>query len=292
VLAAAAGIGFGVFQTLNRRGVGGIADAYVSTFLQLVVALVVLAAATVATEDLGLLGDASGRSLVDFAVAGLVHFFAGWTFLNMSQMRIGAARTSPLLATTPVFGAALAAVTLSELPSAATWVGVALVTAGALLVSTTRVHTIGWGVGWRDSLPGVAAALAWAISPLFIKEGLEGLPSPLIGLTLGMAVSVGAYAAALPFRPRVEGAAFATREAVAFKLAAGVMVGLSVWARWVALDYTTVAVVLALGLLSVPGVLSFSPVLMGREVEHVTLPVWAGGALVVGGGLLLVLASA
>jgi drug/metabolite transporter (DMT)-like permease len=291
VLAAAAGVGFGVFQTLNRRGVGGIPDAYISTFVQLVVALVVLGIATAATEDLGVLGDASAASLVYFSLAGLVHFFVGWTFLNMSQMRIGAARTSPLLATTPMFGAALAAVTLAELPAATTWIGVALVTGGALLVSATRVTTIGWGVGWRDSAPGVGAALAWAVSPLFIKEGLESLPSPLIGLTLGMAVSVGAYAAALPFRPRLGGAAFTSRAAVVFKLAAGVMVGLSVWARWVALDHTTVAVVLALGLLSVPVVLVFSPVLMGREVERVTLAVWAGGALVVGGGLLLVLAS-
>ena len=48
------------------------------------------------------------------------------------------------------------------------------------------------------------------------------------------------------------------------------MVGLSVWARWAALDYTSIAVVLALGLLSVPVVLLLSPVLMGRHVERVT----------------------
>jgi hypothetical protein len=44
---------------------------------------------------------------------------------------------------------------------------------------------------------------------------------------------------------------------------------------------------LALGLLSVPVVLVFSPVLMGRHVERVTTQVRAGGLLVGGGGLLL-----
>jgi drug/metabolite transporter (DMT)-like permease len=290
-LAAVAGLGFGVFQTLNRRAVGGMADAYLATFLQLLVALFVLTAASVGTEDVGLLREATTASLVWFSAAGLVHFFVGWTLLNMSQMRIGAARTSPLLSTNPVFGAAIAAVWLSELPGFLPWLGIVLVLAGAFVVSLERVAETGWGVQWRDAAPGLATALAWSISPIFIKEGLDGLESPLLGLTLGMLVAVVFYAAALPLRPRQEGAALSSWEALAFKLLAGVMVGLSVWARWVSLDHTAVAVVLALGLLSVPVVLTLSPLLMGRHVERVNLQIWSGGALVVAGGLLLVLAS-
>lgn len=290
-LAAAAGLGFGVFQTLNRRAVGGMSDAYLATFVQLATALGVLIAATLATEDVGLLGDATAVSLVCFSAAGLIHFAVGWTFLNMSQMRIGAARTSPLLATTPVFGAVIAILVLNEVPAAVVWVGVALVTAGALVVSLERVAEEGWGISWRDALPGLATALAWATSPLLIKEGLEGLPSPLLGLTLGMIVALLAYAVALPLRPRAPGPAFGSRLSLAFKLLAGLMVGLSVWARWAALDYTSIAVVLALGLLSVPVVLLLSPVLMGRHVERVTVQIWLGAALVVVGGLVLVLLS-
>jgi drug/metabolite transporter (DMT)-like permease len=290
-LAAAAGLGFGVFQTLNRRAVGGMSDAYLATFLQLLVALAVLVFASLTTEDVGLLGDATTLSLAYFSLAGLIHFSLGWTLLNISQMRIGAARTSPLLATTPVFGAAVAVVILQELPGALVWLGVALVTAGALVVSLERVSEVGWGVSWEDALPGLATALAWAASPVLIKEGLEGLPSPLLGLTLGMVVAVLAYAVALPFRPGVEGSGLGSWDALAFKLVAGLMVGLSVWARWASLDYAAVAVVLALGLLSVPVVLLLSPLLMGRHLERVTAQVWLGAALVVIGGLVLVLWS-
>lgn len=290
-LAAAAGLGFGVFQTLNRRAVGGMSDAYLATFLQLLVALAVLVFASLTTEDVGLLGDATTLSLAYFSLAGIIHFSLGWTLLNISQMRIGAARTSPLLATTPVFGAAIAVVILQELPGALVWLGVALVTAGALVVSLERVSEVGWGVSWEDALPGLATALAWAASPVLIKEGLEGLPSPLLGLTLGMIVAVLAYAVALPFRPSVEGSGLGSWDALAFKLVAGLMVGLSVWARWASLDYAAVAVVLALGLLSVPVVLLLSPLLMGRHVERVTAQVWLGAALVVIGGLVLVLWS-
>jgi drug/metabolite transporter (DMT)-like permease len=288
-LAAAAGVGFGAFQTLNRRAVGGMSDAYLSTFLQLVVALAVLSAASAATQGFGALADATAGALAWFAAAGLVHFFVGWTLLNMSQMRLGAARTSPLLATNPVWGAVIAAGWLGEVPRDVAWAGIALVVAGALVVSLERAGEAGgWGVSWRDAAPGLLTAIAWSLSPIFIKEGLHGLGSPLLGLTLGMGVAVVAYAAALPFRPRVGGAALGSWGSVAFKLAAGVMVGLSVWARWESLESASIAVVLALGLLSVPVVLVFSPVLMGRHVERVTAQVWAGALLVVGGGLLLI----
>jgi drug/metabolite transporter (DMT)-like permease len=288
-LAAAAGLGFGVFQTLNRRAVGGMADAYLATFLQLLVALVVLLAASLATEDTRILGDATTLSLVYFSLAGLIHFSVGWTLLNVSQMRIGAARTSPLLATNPVFGAAIGVIILRELPGILAWLGIALIVAGAFVVSLERVAETGWGVDWRDTVPGLATAFSWAISPLLIKEGLEGLASPLLGLTLGMVVAVVAYAAALPLRPRVAGRALGSWGALSFKLAAGLMVGLSVWARWESLDYSEIAVVLALGLLSIPVVLVLSPVLMGRHVERVTWHVWLGAAFVIVGSLILLL---
>jgi drug/metabolite transporter (DMT)-like permease len=105
--AAASGIGFGLFRSINRLAVRDL-DAYVSTSLQVLVAFVVLASLSLATADLGSLGSAGAWPLIAFAGAGLVHFLAGWTFLNLSQKRIGAARTSPLLTVTPVFGLACA----------------------------------------------------------------------------------------------------------------------------------------------------------------------------------------
>lgn len=288
--AAVAGIGFGGFQTLNRRAVGGMPDAYLATLFQLLVAFAVLVAASLATEDLGVLGTATALSLLYFSLAGFTHFAVGWTLLNMSQMRIGAARTSPLISTTPVFGVAIAAVTLGEFPRALTLAGIGLITAGALVVSLERLAGTGWGVSWSDSVFGLGTALAWAISPIFIRKALEGLRSPLLGLTLGMAVAIAAYGVLLPLRPRPAKGGV-TWDAFTFKLVAGVLVGLSTWARWVALKFSGVGVVLALGLLSVPIVLLLSPMLMGKEVEHVTVQIWLGATLVVFGSLLLVVHS-
>jgi drug/metabolite transporter (DMT)-like permease len=112
LLAAASGVGFGVFQSVNARAVRSIDDPYRSTFLQLNVAAGVLVLAALISGDLLALADAPPSALVNFAIAGVLHFLAGWSLLNLSQQRIGAARTSPLLTTVPVFGVVIAAVTL------------------------------------------------------------------------------------------------------------------------------------------------------------------------------------
>jgi drug/metabolite transporter (DMT)-like permease len=168
---------------------------------------------------------------------------------------------------------------------------------------------------WTASLFGLGTALCWAVSPILIRQGLRDLPSPLLGVTIGLVAATLAYGLALPLRglarrSRTRGARRRrllspqviearhryviaalglrfTREALAWKLAAGGLVAVSTWARWSSVALVPVAVVLALGLLSVPTVLAAAPALVGRQAERVTAAVLAGSALVVAGALLI-----
>ena len=284
--AAASGIGFGLFQSVNVRAVRQLEDVYVSTFLQLLVAAAVLLFACVVAGELPLLSDASAWAWISFALAGAIHFFLGWTLLNASQDRIGAARTSPLLTTTPLFGVAIAAVTLGQLPGAAALAGIAVTVAGALVITDPRADA---GIRWQDSIPGLATAFLWALSPVFTVEGLDELDSPLLGVTIGMVFSVVAYAFLLGLAPGERRSALdLPREGVALKLISGVLVALSIWGRWLALDLAEVGVVLALNLLAVPTVLLLAPAIAGRHLEHVDARIWLGAALVVAGTLILI----
>jgi drug/metabolite transporter (DMT)-like permease len=284
--AAASGIGFGLFQSVNVRAVRQLDDVYLSTFLQLLIAAAVLVAACLAVGDLPLLSDASAWAWISFALAGLVHFFLGWTLLNASQGRIGAARTSPLLTMTPLFGVAIAAVTLGQLPGAAALGGIAVTVAGALVITDPRAEA---GVRWQDAIFGLATAFLWALSPVFTVEGLDELDSPLLGVTIGMVFSVVAYALVLAVAPgQRRSARDLPREGVALKAISGVLVALSIWGRWVALDLAEVGVVLALNLLAVPTVLLLAPVVAGRHLEHVDARIWLGAGLVVAGTLILI----
>ncbi len=288
VVAAASGVGFGLFQTLNIRAVRGM-DPFASTFVQIAVAAVALLVASVVSGGLAQLSDAPASALLYFAAAGLLHFIAGWTLLNISQKRIGAARTSPLLTTVPLFGIAIAALTVGQLPEAVELPAIALMVTGAYVVVSRGAS--GRPTRFADALPALACALCWALSPALTVRGLDRLDDPLVGLTLGLCVSVVGYLLAFAVWRRGIGLLTAGRSALAIKLLAGVLVGLSTWGRWAALDGTTVAVVLALNLLSIPVVLLASPLMAGRHAEHVTPRVWTGAALVVVGSLLLIVTA-
>jgi drug/metabolite transporter (DMT)-like permease len=288
VLAAASGVGFGVFQAVNVRAMRSGADPFASMFVQVTIAALLLTGVTLASGELGEAFDAPAWALADFAIAGLVHFLGGWSLLNLSQKRIGAARTSPLLTTAPVFGVLLALIWPGQLPGFIALVAITLMCTGAYVVAsrggeqTPRV---------ADALPGLGCAFMWALSPLFIVHGLEGFDSALAGLTVGLAVCVVACVAvyAAGRGTQLTWNAIAGAGAV-FKLLAGVLVALATWWRWAALEEVTVGAVLALSLLSVPVVLFLAPVIAGRHLERVTLGLWAGAGLVVAGALILVVA--
>jgi drug/metabolite transporter (DMT)-like permease len=283
--AAVSGICFGLFQGLNRRAVRDIEDPYASTFIQLAIAAVVLVGATLVSGEASAIRDASAWGLIAFAIAGVLHFLGGWTFLNISQQRIGAARSSPLLTTAPIFGVVVAAIVFQDLPSGLALLAMVPMVLGAYLVSSSSraVH-----LRFTDALPGLGTAVMWGTSPVFTVEGLKGVHSPLAGVSIGMLAAVAAYAVALAWRGAGARVVAVRGGVLALKAGAAVLVALATWWRWLALDGAPVGVVLALSLLSVPVVLFVAPLLVGRHVEHVTARVWLGAALVVAGALGLI----
>lgn len=292
--AVIAGLGFGVFQTINRRAIKGM-DVFVATFLQLLVSAVVLAVASLATEDISVLFHAPVGALFNFGLAGLLHFAIGWTFLNGSQKRIGAARTGALIGTTPLFGALIALVTLNEALNPIVLTGIALIVAGVYFTNNPSVNSKANPGGaqpassWRSLVIALGAPLCWSISPIFIRYGLDGLDSPLLGVTVGITASALGYGVALFVHRMRSPQGAISSEALALKIVAGILVGLSTWARWIALDFTAVATVLALSLVSVPTVNLLTPLVVDRQLEQVTRQVWLGSALIVSGSLLLIL---
>jgi len=142
-------------------------------------------------------------------------------------------------------------------------------------------------VTWRNSLFGVGTAICFAISAIFIRNGLEGLPSPLLGVSIGMIITTVVYGIVLIFRRKQIQQGPIPRDAWLFQVVAGAIVGLATWARWIALDMAPVAVVMALGRTNVPVVLFLAPLLVGRKAERVTARVWLGAALIVVGAVIL-----
>ena len=189
LLSIVSGVMFGLFQALNRRA-GRQGDVYLATFILLLVSSIVLIPVAFIFEDIALLRTMSGLAVLYFSLAALIHFFIGWTLFSMSQKRVGAARTSVLLGTVPVWATAIGLLFFDEFLTLMTFIGIMIIIAGAFIVSsggTTRADSM-IEVGWRASLPGLGTAVCFAGSSIFIRYGLEQLPSPLLGVTIGMVV--------------------------------------------------------------------------------------------------------
>ncbi len=285
VWAALSGALFGIFQAVSAVIVRRAVSVSLATFVQLAGATVAVGAIAAVTEGLDRLGEAPARSLVMFALAGMIHFLVGWTSLNRSQRRIGAARTAPLLATTPLFGLLVALVVFGELPGQVALVGIAVTMLGAYVITDPGA---GSRVALGESGWGLVTAFVWALSALFTVEGLDGFSYPLLGVTVGMAAATVPYGVLL-LADRAPVTWADVRADLGLKLLAGTLVAVATWWRWLGLETTSIGIVLALQLLSVPAVLVAAPLIARRGDEVVTTRLALGTGVVLLGALALIL---
>jgi drug/metabolite transporter (DMT)-like permease len=301
------GVGFGIFQAINRRAILRM-DVFMATFLQIFVSALVLMVATLLTVDRSIIAGLTRTAVINFSLAGILHFFFGWTFLNASQKHIGAARTGSVIGMLPIFGAVFAALTLSELPALFGTAGILLIVGGVYLVnerSLNRRPVVNAGIHGETAIGktavvegkatgvwslrfGLAAAMLWSLSPTFLRYGLAEVPDPLLGATIGMVASTIGFAAVLLFRWQRNMMGPVVLDAVKDKIFAAILVAIAIWLRWISLDLAPVAVVLALSLVSVPVVNLLSPLMSGHDLENVTAQVWSGSGLIIIGSLILI----
>lgn len=280
--AAAAGVGFGLFQAFHRRA-NQLIDALGATFLLLIISVVAIGTGSALTQDLDVLGTAPAWAFVAFGLAGIVQFFFGWTLLSLSQQRDGASRTGIAIAATPLIGSVAAAIFLDEPLTAVTVVGVMLVVAGVALIAQRhglaekRLAAVPWF--------GLGSALCWGTAPIFVRWGLEGLDVPLIGVTLALACAAVAYAVVLVLRKhpiRVPRAAYR------WILLSSLLAAGAIAAQWQAWDLIEVTVAITLMQLATPVVVFAAPLVIGTEMEQITPALLIGMVAVIGGSMLVV----
>ena len=167
--------------------------------------------------------------------------------------------------------------------------GVVLVFAGLLVLSLRGRNA---STAYEGSIPwfGLGSALMWGISPLFIRWGLEGFDSPLLGVTVGMGAATVAYGISLTVTRRWTGSGPIPRDNLIALGIAGVIVAVAIFSQWMSFDLTSVAVAISLHQLHAPVVIVAAPIIVGRELERITPPVVIGAGLVVSGSVLVVLA--
>lgn len=128
---------------------------------------------------------------VGFFIAGGIFAPAiGQTLGYIGMERIGVARSSPIVNTSPIFSSILAVLFLDEVWMPQNIIGTCLVILGVVVLSSRNAAEGEWRI--KDVIYPVLAAVAFGISTILRKTGLTALPEPLLGaaVTLGTAFVV------------------------------------------------------------------------------------------------------
>jgi drug/metabolite transporter (DMT)-like permease len=157
-----------------------------------------------------------------------------------------------------------------------------------------RTHV--WGIErsrMAGYLYGVATAACWATSPILIRKGLVGLPSPLWGVAIGLAVAALGFGLWLWLgqpQPRLRRTRLdrMIKVAIGFQILAGLASGLGSVARTIAIDVAPVVVVVPLVQTASLWTIVFASLLLGRHAERVTPKLVLGAVFVVAGAALVI----
>jgi len=219
-----------------------------------------------------------------FTLAGLTGPSLGRVFMYQSIHRLGVARAVPMMATGPLFTAALAVAFLGERPGPLVWAGTFLIMGGCAAITFKRKGDTSWDRRYLW-MPLVAVA-GFGVSNIFRKLGIDIVPSPLFGITVtslaGMIflLALGQFLPA-PHRPRLR-----PGKAWTFYGACGAVNTLAFLLHFYALRYGDLTIVTPLSSTAPLFALVLSALLL-RDVERVTGWILAGTVfLVLGSGLI------
>lgn len=284
--ALVAAVGFGVTQACNRK-TNQITDAYRTAFGLLLSVEILLVVRAGLLGELHLILEAPTGAIVYFTMATFFHFIGGWTLVALSQQRIGVARTGALISASPLVGTLLAVPVLGE---ELTWPilgGVMLAAAGVALISLSGGRGKS-GEGWARPWLALTVALIWGSTPMLIRLGLERFNHPVLGLTIGLAVSLVVYAAILTARGHWQGrrVPFTAKRWMMIGGVAGVF---AVSGQWLSFGLTTVAIAITVQQLATLVVVALVPFMFKQPFERMNLAFFSGTFAMLVGSAVVVL---
>ncbi len=289
LLAVLAAASWGFSAVLVRMGLRDVSTAS-GTLLSLAAGLVMTAVLAVTFEWSRLTGISLTAVLL-FGVIGILNFPMGRYFNYMSMSHLGVGRSTPILASAPLFAIVVAVALTGEQLRVATAAGVVCILCG-LYVTITAPRAEGATTvvagGRRQTLIGIAfglgAALAYGSSQVLTRHTVSALAPPLVGAALALAWGTAGFSVFSlgSLRQRSEHFWRGAR----FFMLAGLFSATGVLLMFSALRRGEVVVLSPVLATNPLFTLVFAALLL-RGVERITSRVVIGALLVVGGVVVL-----
>jgi drug/metabolite transporter (DMT)-like permease len=286
LLAIGASIANAVVLVSVRQGMRSASPLAAALVLNVIVSVSGLAAAAFR----GTLQASSLVPLLWFAAAGAIALGLGRILFYIGIERMGVTRSTPIQASTPIWGVFFAAAVLEERPGFLVWAGTAGIVAGVSLF-TWGEEAAGRGPreGFRGALILLVSSLMFAVAPILVKFAYAHQATPIVGMGVGYGVGSLVLLAGKPLLPERGKIRLDRRSLGWYALAGSVNVACSVMIL-TAFVIGDVSVILPLSRMYPLWVVVLSYLFLGR-LERITRRVVLAAALVVAGGALITAAG-
>ena len=234
-------------------------------------------------------GEIQVRGLLIFVVSGVTLGLAR-NLLNMSFGRIGLARSTTIVSSSPLIAVLVAAIFLGEAPSSLIYLGTLSIMGGIIFLAQERRSTArAWGAVRHDFLFAALSALAFGITAVLRKAGVSLVPSLSLGLSTAALGTLGLIAVCYPLLPRTERVQF-SRKNFGYFLISAFFSTLSHFAFFAALQRGPLFTVAPLVYTSPLFVLVFSW-LWFRQTEGLSFRLAVGVVLICAGAALVAMSQ-
>lgn len=227
------------------------------------------------------------RAAASFAGAGLAGSFLARICMFNSIQRIGANRTSPIVASNALFATLLAVVVLDETLTAVHLLGVVLIVAGVALISYETAEHTAVTVTRRELavlfLIPILASVFLGLEPIFTSLALsEGAPI-VPGIAIAVTAAFVGYTLWALATTGIPSPSVASEPYAKWYLAAGVATTFGLVAAFTALETAPVTITVPLIQTSPLVVVALSAVFLSRDLERVTPSIVAATVIIIVG---------
>ena len=240
-------LGLALALVVTRRAVFRTGESYSPVVISSFLALVVFASVLLIRRETDGLLSLSWVGLTALAGAGIMHFIIGRWAAFASTRLIGANRSSPIVSSNTLIASILGVVFFGEIMTVPLVIAILVVVAGVVLISTTGKSegASGQRVLTRGILIALGGALAWSLSPILVKIGLNEV-NPVQSIFVSFAASSVVIGASL-FHPNNARKVFRLdRVSLFLIIISAILTSTAQLLKYAALDHSPVSVVVPL----------------------------------------------
>ncbi len=292
VFALIAALSYASNTILVRRAVLKVPDANLGILISVPMAVPLFFLMLVCTGQTGRILSFSWQAYIWLSLAGILHFVVGRSLYYECVQLVGANIAGILRRTNILLAVVIGTTVLKEPLSRQLVMGVLLIITGISLAgfSPQTFQQVNGGfskIPGRAFALGIGCGLAWGISPIFVKLGLQASGSPIAGGFISFSAATVILFVSLLNRRRRTALTHITGQAAGLFCKAGLLSFAANLARYVALSLAPASVVIPLVSIEPVIVLALS-FIFNRRLEIFSRQVLVGTLTVVIGTILLV----